>query len=1210
MFALILMIRNEEKILKRCLEAVENVVDCFCICDTGSTDKSVEIATEFLKTHKGCLTHEPWKNFGYNRTVSFQNAQTYIKKKLKWDTSKVYGLLLDADMVFVSKNLKEQNLTEIGYKIIQINGCLEYYNCRFVRMDYAWKCVGVTHEYWDGPTINLPKSICYIDDVNDGGCKDDKYERDEKLLRQGLVDEPENVRYLFYLAQTLKCCRRYEESIKFYKQRIKAGGWHEEVWYSYYMIGECYLNLKNIINFEKWMQLAYQYHPARAESLNKLTEHYRIHGLHYKAFHYARIGDSIPFPKNDILFVESDIYNGKFLYEKSILDYYVNQDKKIGVRDSFNYLLKNGNNINNVISNLKFYVSPLQGTITKLDLPHVFGDDFRPSAISLHSYPYANIRYVNYKIQPDGSYVMPNGIVVTKNAYVNLETKEFYGMEEPLVKFETHIKGLEDLRLYANPNGKLCFTATSFKQYIQDKISIVHGEYDLATRMYKNYQGIQSPTNSDCEKNWVNIPGTDDFIYSWNPLKIGKIRDDRFIITKQINTPPLFSLFRGSAPPIEVNKKWIALVHFVEYCQPRKYYHCLVELEKETYTVLKVSLPFVFKNIEIEYCISGRLLNDSLEYYFSSWDKDSSKIIFKPSDVEWIKINDPTVKEKNNIVRVPPNVQCYWSGNASRCYPNGEIEKYVNKSINKQKLNISAIWCQSDGNETPEFYKNLEDKKLKDTVPVLSALCIKHIQPNVLLMPLDDSTFKNGLNLPYDKTWKERKNILFWRGSASGRDVPSLRTQVVNKLINNTNADVKYIIKDGLNANNIVPPTHIADFCDFSTFFNYKYLLIVDGNTVASNHQWVFGSKSVPLMITHPENNWWFKKFLKPMENYVPINYDLSDLEEKLQWLVDNDNKAEKIAENAFSFSKLVFSSEFQRKYIDDELKRLSHNSNSTIVSMFFNLKKLPDSTDSVRPIEFYLEHGKKTLELPYPMVLFCDEETRPLLEKIRGELPTTYIEKNITEYDYFKELYPKVVENRKVIPSPDARNTSSYFLLCMFKLHALNLAKQGNYYPDTSHYFWIDLGGSHVMRGFPDAVHRMLDNPRPRISCGYIHYRPDSELFPMKEFMKAKNNCCIGGTCFSVESEYVERYYNDIFEILNEQISLGVGHTDEQCIAYSYSKNPQWFNLYFADYYSLVTNYHETVEDIQCVKTNFINIAKNAGRTDLVELAINSIKK
>ena len=54
--ALILMIKNESKILQRCLEAVENVADCFCILDTGSTDNTVEIANKFLETHTGCLT--------------------------------------------------------------------------------------------------------------------------------------------------------------------------------------------------------------------------------------------------------------------------------------------------------------------------------------------------------------------------------------------------------------------------------------------------------------------------------------------------------------------------------------------------------------------------------------------------------------------------------------------------------------------------------------------------------------------------------------------------------------------------------------------------------------------------------------------------------------------------------------------------------------------------------------------------------------------------------------------------------------------------------------------------------------------------------------------------------------------------------------------------------------------------------------------------
>jgi glycosyltransferase involved in cell wall biosynthesis len=179
---LILLVKNESKIVERCLKAVEGVVDAFCISDTGSTDNTREIAKSFLETRKGCVTTTEWQNFGYNRTASFVSAQDYVRDKLQWDLKECYGLLLDADMIFVPGKLREQTLTEIGYTLIQVAGTLEYPNCRLVRMDYDWKCLGVTHEYWDGPTTGLPKEISYINDQNDGGCKSDKFERDARLL--------------------------------------------------------------------------------------------------------------------------------------------------------------------------------------------------------------------------------------------------------------------------------------------------------------------------------------------------------------------------------------------------------------------------------------------------------------------------------------------------------------------------------------------------------------------------------------------------------------------------------------------------------------------------------------------------------------------------------------------------------------------------------------------------------------------------------------------------------------------------------------------------------------------------------------------------------------------------------------------------------------------------------------------------------------------
>lgn len=949
-FALILMIKNEEKILKRCLEAVEKVVDCFCICDTGSTDSTQEVAKEFLKTRTGCLTIEPWQNFGHNRTVSFVNAQTYVKE-LGWNLEETYGILLDADMMFVPGKLRQQKLGAIGYKIIQKNANLEYYNTRIIRMDYAWKCLGVTHEYWDGPSDNLEKDVCFIDDRDDGGCKHDKFERDAKLLEDGLAKEPENVRYMFYLAQTYKCVGRFADAITMYKKRIKAGGWAEEIWNAHYSIGDCYLKLKNIPKFEEWMQKAHAYRPCRTESIYSLAKYFREVGQHYKSYHYIKIGVSVPFPKDDVLFIESDVYRGLFNYECSIVEYYIHHDRCL--RTTIDYMLKLRHFQDNCVSNLKFSVKPLKdATYNKLDLPSPFGQVFTPSAISLCDYPMANVRYVNYKIQPDGSYVMPNGIVVTKNAYVNLETNEFSIMEEPLVNFETHIRGLEDLRLYKNPNGKLCFTATSFKQFIHDKISIVHGEYDLETKSYKNYEGVQSPSNSDCEKNWVNVPGTDDFIYSWSPLRVGKIRNDKFLYSKEISTPPLFSLFRGSASPIEVNGRWLVLVHFVEYCQPRKYYHCFVELEKESYTVLRVSLPFVFQHIGIEYCISGRLVEDSLEYYFSSWDKDPSKVEFKVSTIEWVNLDQPIIQEKNNIVRVPSNLKAYWDGGYSKCLAGGSIETYVNKSINAQGLNASGVFLMSDGivektefnnmesqlgrkllaNTTSDDFSRLMLSAKENTTPVVSMLCSRSfIHPNLLLLPLDDDTFHLGLNKVlaniHSPKWDDRKNIVFWRGGSSGMDRPSIRMKVVDKLFKNAYADVKLTKWGNWENEHFIPEEHFGDRCGLDKHFNYKYILIVDGNLIASNHQWVFGSGSVPIMITHPGNNWWFKKYLVPMKHYVPVSYDLSDLEEKIEWLVQNDDKAREISLNALEFSKEKFSPKFQQKYIDEQIKQISLNS-------------------------------------------------------------------------------------------------------------------------------------------------------------------------------------------------------------------------------------------------------------------------------------------
>jgi glycosyltransferase involved in cell wall biosynthesis len=625
------MIKNEEKILKRCLEAVENIVDCFCICDTGSTDKTVEIANEFLKTHKGNLTVEPFRDFGYNRTVSFQNAVKYVST-LGWNLQETYALLLDADMMFVQGKLKNYPLTAMGYSIIQLNGSLEYYNLRIARMDYAWKCIGVTHEYWSGPAENLGKEVCYIDDRNDGGCKQDKFERDARLLEKGLQEEPTNVRYMFYLAQTYKCVGRHKDAIKMYKKRIAAGGWDEEIWNSHYSIGECYFSLNDIPKFECWMLKAHAYRSHRSEPILKLTEHFRKAGSNYKAYEYCLIGLKIPFP-NDILFVETWPYRGGFGYEKTILDYYVNSDKKIGLRDTVNYLLKNHEYLDNVLSNMKFYVNAIPSRMKKLEFQNPFGDNYRPSAISVIEFPFVNARFVNYT-HSNGNYTTKDGSTIqTRNAYVNLNTGDATAMSDPEFPLDSRVRGLEDIRVYGDH-----FTAVSNFQYLPDHVSIIHGDYDVKTMSLKNCVDMKSPTNNKCEKNWLNVEGTSHFIYSWSPLRIGKLYEDKLIIFKETKTPPLFNLFRGSAPPIDWDGDLLTMVHLVEYSVPRKYYHCFVRMSKD-YTNITITLPFYFQSNDIEYCVSIFKTDNDINCFVSFNDCNPHMVTINYQDLEWINLS-------------------------------------------------------------------------------------------------------------------------------------------------------------------------------------------------------------------------------------------------------------------------------------------------------------------------------------------------------------------------------------------------------------------------------------------------------------------------------------------------------------------------------------------------------------------------------------------
>ena len=95
-----MIVKNESRIIIRMFDSVLPIIDCYCICDTGSTDNTVQIITDYFtsKGIPGKIVVEPFKNFCHNRNFALKACEGMSD----------YVLLMDADMVLEVKNFNKK----------------------------------------------------------------------------------------------------------------------------------------------------------------------------------------------------------------------------------------------------------------------------------------------------------------------------------------------------------------------------------------------------------------------------------------------------------------------------------------------------------------------------------------------------------------------------------------------------------------------------------------------------------------------------------------------------------------------------------------------------------------------------------------------------------------------------------------------------------------------------------------------------------------------------------------------------------------------------------------------------------------------------------------------------------------------------------------------------------------------------------------------
>jgi glycosyltransferase involved in cell wall biosynthesis len=652
-----MIVKNESHIIERLLLSVTPFIDSFCICDTGSTDNTVQIIRSFFsdKNIQGKVIQEPFQDFGYNRSFAL-NACFDVPNS-------DYILLLDADMKF---QYKFQNLTPIEFKaklvddayfVSQGNDALNYQNIRIIKNRSGFSYWGVTHEYVKSHencvfgTFQVDE--LFINDIGDGGSKDDKVERDIRLLTNGLVDNPNNDRYTFYLANSYRDQANYEEAIKYYKKRVEIGGWIEELWFSHYAIGKCYQNMGKIPeSIYHWLE-AYNRYPKRIENLYEIIKHYRQLCDYNLAYKFYAIADKErkTHTSRNYLFTEMDVYNFKIDYELSIIGYYFNFDnydlKKICVNVLTHESLEQSKYYN-VLSNYKFYTdaiieSSIPISIDNLSLLNSIGKDLVDDTNMISSTPsisFGNddnellicVRYINYRIGTEGQYINSKNVTtINVIATIDITFPKWKIKKQSILHYDNtyddYYIGIEDVRLLrcVSDDMEVSYKYSSNRCNLTGQMKVEHGIIDINTSSSLSSHIMSINGERDIEKNWVLFHHSsfgEKCIYEWYPLTVGDIDVyGKFEpLVKHHNVPSFFKSIRGSTNGVVIGDEIWFICHLVSYEERRYYYHIMVVLDIHSYRLKSYTPLWTFEKQKVEYTLGMVHKNNQFLIGYSTMD--------------------------------------------------------------------------------------------------------------------------------------------------------------------------------------------------------------------------------------------------------------------------------------------------------------------------------------------------------------------------------------------------------------------------------------------------------------------------------------------------------------------------------------------------------------------------------------------------------------
>ena len=281
--SLCMIVKNEEAVLGRVLEQMQGVADEIVVVDTGSTDRTKEIAKQFTDLV-----------FDYEWHQDFSAARNFACSKATMD----YWMWLDADDVvrpdqqeLLNKLKAALNPDTDVVMMKYLTGfdkegkvTFSYYRERLIKNNQRFLWQGKVHEAVT-PSGNILYSPIEIEHRKEKeGDSDRNLKIYEAMLANGEQLEP---RHQFYYGRELYYHKQYEKAIQIFQHFLtEPGGWVENQIDACLQLSYCYSRLGQQRNALLALTTSFLYDAPRAEVCCELGRHLMESGRLHQAIYW------------------------------------------------------------------------------------------------------------------------------------------------------------------------------------------------------------------------------------------------------------------------------------------------------------------------------------------------------------------------------------------------------------------------------------------------------------------------------------------------------------------------------------------------------------------------------------------------------------------------------------------------------------------------------------------------------------------------------------------------------------------------------------------------------------------------------------------------------------------------------------------------------------------------------------------------------------